>query len=91
MNRSASVGAFSPPREKVPEEPAPDVIRGRMRGLSARTLGALATPSAQLFTAPAVSPAMMCRCAAKNTMIVGRMVSVMNARISCQSVMNSPL
>jgi hypothetical protein len=42
------------------------------------------------FTAPAVSPAMMCFCAAKNTITVGRMVSVMKARISCQSVANSP-
>jgi hypothetical protein len=44
----------------------------------------------QAFTAPAVSPAMMCRWATKKTITVGRMVRVMKARINCQSVLNSP-
>ncbi|MNY41777.1 hypothetical protein D3C86_1766160 [compost metagenome] len=42
------------------------------------------------LTAPAVRPAMMCFCARKKTMTVGRIVSVMKARTSCHSVPNSP-
>ena len=44
----------------------------------------------QPFTEPMVRPATMCRCAAKNIMITGRMVSVMKASTSCQSVEYSP-
>ncbi len=45
----------------------------------------------QDLTAPAVSPAMMCFCARKKAMIVGRIVRVMKARTNCQSVAYSPL
>ena len=44
----------------------------------------------QPLTAPAVRPATMCFCASRNSRIVGRMVSVMNARIRCHSDEYSP-
>jgi len=45
---------------------------------------------AQPLTAPAVSPATMCFCANRNRMMVGRIVSVTNARIRCHSDEYSP-
>ena len=46
--------------------------------------------TAHPLTAPAVRPATMCFCARRNRMIVGRMVSVMKARIRCHSDEYSP-
>ena len=70
------------------------VERGRCSsavGRDSRKPARRSGPVTQPLTAPAVRPAMMCFWPMKKTMMVGRMVSVTKARISCQSVMNSPL
>lgn len=58
------------------------------RGPALRVLAGSAPPYP--LTAPAVRPATMWRWASTKTTIAGRMVKVMKARTSCQSVVYSP-